>query len=217
MKFLSKIFGSGSQNKPDAALREAFGKIQKIIDDEDFQLEMVNPAIRDVLKSSPAYDRKPDGVGAFGFVETNPVPVNGPIGEIAYLSRLEAGPGKRLMFHRLGSIQMVDVFEAVTFDGSQWFIVYLDMYHSRRSKLAPDGLRFTQEVAQFSGFSQHCNNFPYDFVEMKTAQQQSGLSLAYIPISKVADALEKRVFKRPIAHNAKLEILSQRLTRFGQL
>jgi hypothetical protein len=217
MKFLSKIFGSGSKKQADIVLREAFGKIQRIIDDEDFQLELMNPAIRDVLQSSPAYDRKPDGVGAFGFVETNPIPVNGPIGEIAYLSRLEAGAGKRLIFHRLGSIQMVDVFEAVTFDGGQWYILYLDMYHSRRSKLAPDGLRFTQEVAQFSGFCQYCKNFPYDFAEMKAAQQQSGLSLAYIPISKVSDSLQRRVFNRPIAHTAKLEILSQRLTRIDQL
>jgi hypothetical protein len=217
MKFLSKIFGSSSQKQPDPALREAFEKIQRIIDDEDFQLEFVNPAIRDILRSSPAYDQKPNGVGAFGFVETNPIPVNGPIGEIAYLSRLEAGPGKRLMFHRLGSIEKVDVFEAVTFDGSQWYILYLDLYHSRRSKLAPDGLLFTQEVVQFSGFNQYCNNFPYDFVEMKTAQRQSGLSLAYIPISKVAAALEERVFNRPIAHNAKLEILSQRLARLDYL
>ena len=50
------------------------------------------------------------------------------------------------MFHRFGSLKTVDVFEAVTFDGSQWFLFYLDMYHSRRSRLAPDGLRFTEEL-----------------------------------------------------------------------
>lgn len=214
MKFLSKILGGGEAKRDDAALRAAFDRIQRILDDEEFQLEMVNPAIRDMLKTAPAYDKKPGGKGEFGYSETNPVPVNGPIGELAYLSRLEAGPGKRLMFHRLGSLGTLDVFEAVTFDGSQWFILYLDMYHSRRSKLAPEGLHFTSEVPQFSGFHTYCKGFPYDFIEMKGAEQSSGLSFAYIPISKVSPYLEERVFDRPLAHKAKLELLEPRLSRF---
>lgn len=81
MKFLSKIFGGGGAKKDDAALRAAFDRIQRILEDEEFQLEMVNPAIRDMLKTAPAYDKKPGGTGEFGYSETNPVPVNGPIGE----------------------------------------------------------------------------------------------------------------------------------------
>src|SRR3546814_10801196 len=61
----------------------------------------------------------PNGSGPFGFTETNPIPVNGPIGQLAYLSRLETQSGQRILFHRLGAIDKVDVFEAVTFDGSR--------------------------------------------------------------------------------------------------
>ena len=213
MKFLSKIFGGGEGEKDKATLRAAFDRIQRILEDEELQLEMVNPAIRDILKTAPAYDKRPGATGEFGYSETNPIPVNGPIGELAYLSRLEAGPGKRLMFHRLGSLETLDVYEAVTFDGSHWFILYLDMYHPKRSRLAPEGLHFTSEVPQFSGFHKYCKGFPYDFVEMKAAEQQSGLSFAYIPVSKVAQYLQARVFDRPLAHKAKLELLEPRLSR----
>src|SRR3546814_6331822 len=71
-----------------------------------------------MLESAPAYDKDPNGSGPFGFTETNPIPVNGPIGQLAYLSRLETQSGQRILFHRLGAIDKVDVFEAVTFDGS---------------------------------------------------------------------------------------------------
>ena len=49
---------------------------------------------------------------------------------------------------------------------------------------------------------------------MKGAEQSSGLSFAYIPISKVSRYLEERVFNRPLAHKAKLELLEPRLSRF---
>jgi len=54
---------------------------------------------------------------------------------------------ERTLFHRLGAIDKVDVFEAVSFNGSEWFILFVDLYHPRRSRLAPDGFRFTKEVA----------------------------------------------------------------------
>src|SRR3546814_8182704 len=101
------------------------------------------------------------------------IPVNGPIGQLAYLSRLETQSGQRILFHRLGAIDKVDVFEAVTFDGSGWFIFFVDLYHPRRSRLTPDGFRFTKDVAQFSGFHKFCENFPYDFVEKKASDRKS--------------------------------------------
>lgn len=209
MKFLSSIFGG---KKDDRALHDAFAKIRRIIEDEQFQLEMVPPAVRTLLESCPAYDKAPDGTGPFGFTETNPIPVNGPIGQLAYLSKLETLTGQRVLFHRIGAIDYVDVFEAVSFDGSQWFILFVDLYHPRRSRLLPEGFKFTTEVAQFSGFHKFCENFPYDFPEMKATQQESGLSLAYIPISKVSESIRNRAYNRPLAHKAKLELVNSRLS-----
>lgn len=209
MGFLSSLFGG---NKEEKALRDAFAHISRIIDDEKFQLEIIHPSMRAILEAAPSYDMDPEGTGPFGYTETNPIPVNGPIGQLAYLSRLETQSGQRLMFHRLGAIDTVDVFEAVTFDGSQWFIFFVDFYHPRRSRIAPEGFRFTKELAQFSGFHMFCADFPYDFVAKKASQQESGLSLAYIPLSKVTNQIDSRVFNRPLAHKAKLELVLSRLS-----
>lgn len=211
MGFLSNLFGS---NKEDKALREALAHIHRILDDEAFQLELVHPAMKDMLEAAPAYDKDPNGSGPFGFTETNPIPVNGPIGQLAYLSKLETQSGQRILFHRLGAIGTVDVFEAVSFNGAEWFILFVDLYHPRRSRLAPDGFRFTKEVAQFSGFHKFCDNFPYDFAEKKGSERESGLSMAYIAISKVSDQLQKRAFNRPLAHKAKLDLVKSRLSSF---
>ena len=209
MKFLSSIFGG---KKEDRALHDAFAKIRRIIEDEQFQLELVPPAVRELLESRPAYDKSPNGIGPFGFTETNPIPVNGPIGQLAYLSKLETLTGQRIIFHRIGAIDYVDVFEAVSFDGRQWFILFVDLYHPRRSRITPDGFRFTTEVAQFSGFHKFCDDFPYDFAEKKATQQESGLSLAYIPVSNLSEQIRGRVFNRPLAHNAKLELVNSRIS-----
>jgi hypothetical protein len=211
MGFLSSLFGV---NKEEKALREALSHIHRILDDEKFQLELVHPAMKAMLESAPAYDQDPRGSGPFGFTEQNPIPVNGPIGQLAYLSRLETQSGQRILFHRLGAIDRVDVFEAVTFDGREWFVLFLDLYHPRRSRLTPDGFRFTKDVPQFSGFHKFCEDFPYDFVEKKASERESGLSMAYIAISKVSDQIQNRVFNRPLAHKAKLDLVRSRLSSF---
>lgn len=209
MGFFSKLFKS---DNGDQALREVLARIHRILDDEKFQLELVHPAMRAMLESAPAYDKAPDGTGPFGFIETNPIPVNGPIGQLAYLSRLETQSGQRILFHRLGAISTVDVFEAVSFNGAEWFILFLDFYHLRRSRLTPDGFRFTKGMAQFSGFNKFCQNFPYDFIEKRMSEQESGLSMAYIAPSKVSNQIRERVFNRPPAHYAKLDLVKSRLS-----
>jgi hypothetical protein len=211
MGFLSNLFGG---KKEDKALSEALGHIRRILEDEQFQMDMIHPAMKAMIESRPAYDRDPSGTGPFGFSENNPIPVNGPIGQLAYLSKLETARGERVLFHRIGAINMIDVFEAVTFSGSEWFILFVDYYHPRRSRLTPEGFHFTQEVGQFSGFHKLCDNFPYDFIEMKQSERESGLSMAYIAISKVAEHIQNMAYQRPLAHKAKLDLVRSRLTSF---
>ena len=208
MGFISKLFGG----KEDKALREAFEQIRRILEDEQFQLDMIHPAMKSMIETCPAYDKDPNGTGPFGFSETNPIPVNGPIGQLAYLSKLETAKGERILFHRIGAVNTIDVFEAVTFSGSEWFILFVDLYHPRRSRMTPEGFRFTQEVGQFSGFHKFCTDFPYDFVQMKQSESESGLSMAYIAISKVMEPIQNRAYQRPLAHKAKLDLVKSRLT-----
>lgn len=205
MGFFSKLFGS---NKNDSDIKNAFETINKIIDDENYQLEVLGPA-KNIFLTYPSFDVNPDGMGPFGFSETNPIPVNGPIGEISYLSRLETKNGDRLMFHRLGSANLpnaigetktVDIYEAVSINSNEWFIFYLDFYHPMRSRALPDGFRFTKDIPQFTGFNRISSNFPYDFLEMKESEQSTGLSFAYIPGSKLLHSLNAKIYQRPDSH-----------------
>ena len=89
-------------------------------------------------------DQITGGHGNFGSL-TNPIPVNGSIGEIKYLAKLRGETGCALLFHRGGSTpspvtdKPVDDYEVVCLDGTQWNTLYFDMYHPRRSNLAPPG------------------------------------------------------------------------------
>jgi hypothetical protein len=210
MGFFSNLFGRSKEDETKEALRKAFALIQRVLDDEDLQLEFC--PLKPLLLTYPAFDRDPNGTGPYGFVETNPIPANGPIGQLAYLSKLETATGQPILFHRLGSIGRIDAFEAVTFDGREWFIMFVDMYHPRKSKLAPEGFHFSKNLGQFSGFTSFCENFPYDFVEKKTALPESPVRMAYIAISKVAPAIQGKVFNRPLAHQAKLDLITSRLS-----
>lgn len=54
MGFLSSLFGG---NKEDKGLREALALIHRIIDNEKCQLEQLNPVIKEMIESAPAYDK----------------------------------------------------------------------------------------------------------------------------------------------------------------
>ncbi len=83
--------------------------------------------------------------GEFGS-STNPIPVNGTMGEIKYLGKLRYKPGLPIFFHRLGSTSsqvtsnLIDVYETVSFDGKNWRNLYFSMRHPRRSNKAPKGM-----------------------------------------------------------------------------
>jgi len=206
--FLSKLFGK-SDGRPkgarlDPQLTRIFQETERLLEDDDAQLELLHPELREALKRAPYYNKDPNGTGPFGLCKTNPIPVNGPIGELAYLSRLLTIGGERLLFHRLGSIDEIDVYEAVTFSGGQWFIFFLDMYHPRKSTLAPKGFKLSRAGCQFSGFNKYCNDFPYDFVEARH-QEWEHLGPAYMSTQHILDNIRTDVYQRPAAHKAQLQ------------
>lgn len=96
--------------------------------------------------SNQGCDEIPGAHGSFGTVSTNPIPVNGIIGEMVYLNRLRAKSGVGFMFHRTGSLEspvttfMIDHYELVATDASEWQDLYFCPYFPRRSRKAPKGL-----------------------------------------------------------------------------
>lgn len=93
-----------------------------------------------------ACDEIPGAIGRFGYDGTNPIPVNGPVGETVYLNRLRAKSGIGFLYHRIGTVRapfieaVIDRFELVALDASQWVVLNLCPYFPRRSLKAPDGL-----------------------------------------------------------------------------
>lgn len=113
------------------------------------------------------------GSGPFGGL-SNPIPVNGALGEIKYLGKLRGTSGFALFFHRIGSSsspvseKSVDIYGTVCMDGSQWSTLYFDMYHPRRSNLAPNGFTLIPFNRQLKidlpyayGINDLVKDFPY--------------------------------------------------------
>lgn len=151
-------------------------------------------------------DVLPDVTGDFGRCITNPIPVNGPIGEIKYINRLKTNDGG-LIFHRLGSIEEIDIFEIVSVGGKIWDILYLDMNHPRRSIITPSGYNFSKfhEIFSRFAFGYFTNHFDPDFpfgLSPFIEKGPGGKSLVkrYEEVIK-----DKSKFVRPIEHIEKLE------------
>lgn len=211
MGWLSNLFG-GKKGGLDKDIAAVFSKISRILDDEEFQIGMLPEPVQALIRSKAPCDERPGATGDFGMSAGNPIPVNGPIGQLAYLSKLRTKGGEGLFFHRIGAVGSIDVFEAVSMSGTEWFIFFLDMYYPRRSRKAPIGLSISPDPSQFSGFTQHCRAFPRDFPEAKQSNGDSGLNFAYIPLSKVHAALENGAFERPLSHCAKMDIVRGELS-----
>lgn len=56
MGFWSNMFG---QNKEKKALQEVLGQIHGILNDEQYQLEIIHPLMKEMVEKCPAYDRVP--------------------------------------------------------------------------------------------------------------------------------------------------------------
>ena len=95
--------------------------------------------MREKIIGGASVDEIPGSFGEFGLTLTNPVPTNGAVGEIIYLSSLRHAGTTQILFHRLGSLYGIDIYETVTIDGREWGILYFDMYHPRKSRKSPKG------------------------------------------------------------------------------
>jgi hypothetical protein len=199
MSWFSNLFGRNKQGQ-GGEFEAAATLMVKMLEDEEFQLGMLPTEAQKLFRSKAPCDQTPGASGEFGLCASNPIPVNGPIGELAYLSKLRTLNGESLFFHRIGSVNLIDVFEATTLSGSDWFILFLDMYYPKQSRSVPVGFTISGELSRFSGFNQYCNEFPHDFVQNKTQVRDSGLSIAYMSISRAESFLNQAVYERPIEH-----------------
>lgn len=165
MKDLSFIDDNGTKRLIPG--EELLAYISNYFDDEDLQNEMAmksNPMLGLKLIGGQDCDEMRGAQGEFGRIETNPIPVNGSLGQQIYLSKLRTSTGSRLLFQRLGStgnhVGMVDVFEVISFDGKVHEQLYLELYNKRRSRKTPKGYTLVDGFSPLTGTHVMVPNFP---------------------------------------------------------
>lgn len=131
--------GSGTGLSPE--VERIFEKMSRFLEDETAQNNALPENLRQALMQNPPSDKVANAFGEFGRTLTNPVPVNGPVGELLYLSQLETASGAGIAFHRLGAHNDVDIFEVLSEDGRNWDLLCLSLYYPRKSRTIPAGYR----------------------------------------------------------------------------
>lgn len=160
MGFFSNLFKSKEQRELEAI----YEKIELLLNSDEAQ----NKLIPEHFKSM--YDQRPmnkvsGAKGDFGRDISNPIPVNGTLGEITYLSSLLVeSTGEKVFFHRLGSCaNNIDIFELISISGNFYDVLYLDMYHTHKSKIVPKGYISQQKIVCIRGIHNFYRDFPVNF------------------------------------------------------
>ena len=182
-------------------VEELFARLHRFLRDDREQISQYPDQLRYRILNGLNVDKLPGATGSFGTTITNPVPVNGPIGQILYLSSLRLGE-QRILFHRLRSFDTIDAYECVSQDGRRWDIIFMDMYHPRKSTLAPADYSIV-ENALLSGINSSLSNFPnqlYDTIA-SFSNKRFGMSLAD---PAIRFSLEQESFRPPIYHTERI-------------
>lgn len=190
-----------------------FEKLTFLFQNESAQTERLPELIRSKILAGASCDEVAGGNGEFGRHLRNPVPINGPLGEMIYLSNLRVtDSGIPIMFHRLGSIQGVDVFETVSFDGTVWDFLFLDLYHPRKSHRSPAGYRIATGEDQRSmlhGTNELVADFPSQLMDSISRTYDRFIGLKMRP-GELRKAIESSSFVRPPDHSSRYEFLLAR-------
>jgi hypothetical protein len=198
-----------TRREPRTSVDEIFSKLERGLRDEKAQNENLPEPFRSKVLEGPDCDQLPGSTGEFGRVPQNPIPVNGPLGELVYLSSLQSETGQRVLFHRIASIGEIDLFETVTFNGAKWDLLFLHAYHPRKSRLAPSGYSLvspSDERTALLGTNKSVAGFPNGLPEAISTTTEQFLG---IPIAGrgVREALKKNTFVPPADHQRMVALL----------
>ncbi|MBQ3395695.1 MAG: hypothetical protein IJG34_06250 [Synergistaceae bacterium] len=222
------FFSWFSSGKKERSIEDMYNDIGRFSNDDDMQNEQLLELAKydrtylqvwNLMKKGGNVDVVPNAYGEFGHDITNPVPVNGVVGEITYLSRLLTSSGEKVFFHRLGSINTIDVFEIVSQSGLEWDILYLDMYNTRKTRFVPKNYQFQRNKQSqpmtflTRGIDAYIEDFPRSFYDI--------LFYSYNPdpqtmlaTKMIADPDGKKIsyLQRPVWH---LKLVQQCISRLS--
>ena len=183
MGLFGSLFDGGKKTESGLPreIEKMFEQTARFMQDEKLQNASYPPQLKNQLVSGYDGDELPNAVGDFGRTEKNPIPVNGPVGELIYLSSLVSEDGQEILFHRLGSINQIDIYETVSIDGKKWDVLFFSLYHPRKSKNAPTGYSIStdRDKPAIFGTNDKIDNFPYDLRRaiMNTTKEMFGVPM----------------------------------------
>ena len=176
-------------------------KIDHMLDSDDEQNRTVPEPFRSQIADGLDCDELPEAKGEFGRSPTNPIPTNGPIGEVIYLSRLRTASGSPVMFHRVrsedGLIGAVDVYEVLSLDGTVNETLFLSMYHPRKSKKVPHGYTYTSKLDPDNftyGVNHIVANFPQKLDAHIRKWQMDTFGIPF-PVARVRETINGSQFE----------------------
>jgi hypothetical protein len=182
-----------------------FGKLYFLLQNDKAQIDLLPEPYRSKVLSGVACDEIAGASGEFGRDIHNPIPVNGPLGELIYLSNLRVANSQQpIMFHRLGSVGAIDVFETVSFDAKVWDFLFFDLYHPRKSRRSPVGYQIAdgrQSERVLLGTNEFVAQFPKELPTAISIACERLIGLRLRP-PEVRVAIERTKFARPADHQA---------------
>ena len=214
------IVGLRFKTRNQQSVRRIFEETYDLLRSEQVQNLSMPISLQAMLKEN---DFSRAISGGYGFSPYDPVRVNGPIGELIYLSCLRSKGDVGFIGHRLGSFNALDVFEIVSEDLSSWHILYMDMYWRQKDLFAPHGLSlFSQSgdsSAVASGLSvtnRFLRDFPRGFWPQLLETTQFFLGIPAVRLS--VKEIDQSSFSRPIHHEREVQrvVVMQRAQGLGQ-
>ena len=152
----------------------------KLFNSAQLQNETLPPELKAEVEGGEDCDVLSQGSGRFGHDMGNPIPVNGPFGEMTYLSRLRLrSTGSMVFFTRLKR-SAASTIELVNVSGKVVDYLYLDMYHPRASRRYPEGYTLEKEAVFPRGVTTTVPDFPAGLYKLikKEAKQRLGVDVA---------------------------------------
>ena len=209
MGIFRSLFGGKKQSSArfPPEVSQVIEKVVELMEDESLQNSMNHPMTKDQIVGGLEVDQLPHGIGEFARSGENPIPVNGVLGELAYLSPLKTqDTNKRLLFDRLGSVESLDVHETVSIDGRQWDILFFSMCHPRKSRKAPAGYTLAAPRSQplLYGTNRRVEGLLYGLQKAirQTTKETIGIPPPPPPVRQAEESVR---FQRPREHEERIE------------
>lgn len=153
----------------------------KLFNSPALQNETLEPELKRQVEQGEDCDIISNASGRFGHDIENPIPVNGPLGELTYLSRLRLrDTGSMVFFHKVDTIGRIDKFELINVSGKYVDYLYVDMYHPRASRRYPEGYTLEKEAVFPRGVTTTVPDFPAGLYKRikKEAKMRLGVDVA---------------------------------------